>query len=176
MLTPGESARPIPAENKRKYGSAPFLGFGLELRSRLYPKSEVATFASPSDIPSDENPPGNSGNGQAEDIRRIFSAEDRPHAEAKLAEFIETCGKTALKLANWAEQNIPQGLTVFSFPEASRQRLRTSNMCEAPNSQIKRRTRVVCLFPNEFSLLRLVTGILIEISEEWEANIVYFQP
>jgi transposase-like protein len=68
------------------------------------------------------------------------------------------------------------GLTVFSFPEASRQRLRTSNMCETLNSQIKRSTRVVGLFPNESSLLRLVTGILIEISEEWEIGKIYLQP
>ena len=47
--------------------------------------------------------------------------------------------------------------------------------CRA-NSQIKRRTRVVGLFPNESSLLRLVTGILIEISEEWETGKVYLQP
>ncbi len=75
-----------------------------------------------------------------------------------------------LKLASWAEQNIAEGLTAFSFPEASRQRLRTSNTCEMLNSQIKRRTRVVRHLPNESSLLRLVTGVLIEISVEWETD------
>ena len=78
--------------------------------------------------------------------------------------------KSVPKLANWAEQNIPEGLTAFSFPEASRQRPRTSNMCEKLNSQIKRRTRVVGLFPNEFSLLRPVTGVHVEISEEWQTS------
>jgi transposase-like protein len=112
----------------------------------------------------------------ADDIRRIFNAEDRAHAEAKLAGFIKTYEKSAPKLATWAEQNIPEGLTVFGFPEASRQRLRTSNMCETLNSQIKRRTRVVGLFPNESSLLRLVTGVVIEISEEWETGKIYLQP
>jgi len=112
----------------------------------------------------------------ATEIRRIFNAEDRAHAEAKLAEFIKTYEKGAPKLATWAEQNIPEGLTVFGFPEASRQRLRTSNMCETLNSQIKRRTRVVGLFPNESSLLRLVTGVVIEISEEWETGKIYLQP
>jgi transposase-like protein len=112
----------------------------------------------------------------ADQIRRIFNAEDRAHAEAKLAEFVKTHEKSAPKLATWAEQNIPEGLTVFGFPEASRQRLRTSNMCETLNSQIKRRTRVVGLFPNESSLLRLVTGVVIEISEEWETGKIYLQP
>lgn len=112
----------------------------------------------------------------AEDIRRIFNAEDRAHADAKLAQFVETYEPTAPALATWAESNIPEGLTVFSFPEASRRRLRTSNMCETLNSQIKRRTRVVGLFPNESSLLRLVTGVLVEISEEWETGKIYLQP
>ena len=49
-------------------------------------------------------------------------------------------------------------------------------MCETLNSQIKRRTRVVGLFPNESSLLRLVTGVLMEISEEWETGKIYLQP
>jgi hypothetical protein len=66
-----------------------------------------------------------------------INADERAHAEAKLAEFIKTYEKGAPKLATWAEQNIPEGLTVFGFPEASRQRLRTSNMCETLNSQIK---------------------------------------
>jgi putative transposase len=112
----------------------------------------------------------------AADIRRIFNADDRAHAEAKLADFVKAYAKSAPRLAAWAEQNIPEGLAVFSFPEASRKRLRTSNMCETLNSQIKRRTRVVGLFPNESSLLRLVTGVLMEISEEWETGKVYLQP
>ena len=112
----------------------------------------------------------------AADIRRIFNADDRAHAEAKLEDFVKTHEKSAPRLAAWAEQNIPEGLAVFSFPESSRKRLRTSNMCETLNSQIKRRTRVVGLFPNESSLLRLVTGILMEISEEWETGKIYLQP
>jgi putative transposase len=112
----------------------------------------------------------------AADIRRIFNADDRAHAEAKLADFVKAYAKSAPRLATWAEQNIPEGLAVFSFPEASRKRLRTSNMCETLNSQIKRRTRVVGLFPNDSSLLRLVTGVLMEISEEWETGKVYLQP
>ena len=61
----------------------------------------------------------------------------------------------------------------FAFPEAHRKRLRTSNACENVNGQIKKRTRVVGLFPSEESLLRLVTGVLIEISESWETGKTY---
>ena len=112
----------------------------------------------------------------AEDIRRIFDADDRAHADTKLLAFVKTYEKSAPKLAAWAEENIPEGLSVFNFPKADRKRLRTSNMCETLNSQIKRRTRVVCLFPNESSLLRLVTGVLIEISDEWETGKIYLKP
>ena len=49
-------------------------------------------------------------------------------------------------------------------------------MCGTLNSQIKRRTRVVGLFPNESPLLRLVTGVIIEISEEWETGKIHLQP
>jgi transposase-like protein len=57
--------------------------------------------------------------------------------------------------------------------EPLRKRLRTSNMCENLNLQIKRRTRVIGLFPNEKSVLRLVTSILMEASEEWETGKTY---
>ncbi len=111
----------------------------------------------------------------AGDIRRIFNAEDRAHAEGKLSAFVAEYSSKAPQLAAWAEANLPEGFTVFSLPEAARKRLRTSNTCETLNSPIKRRTRVVGLFPCESSLLRLVTAVLIEISEEWETGKVCLQ-
>jgi hypothetical protein len=66
------------------------------------------------------------------------------------------------------EENIPEGFTVFMLPYAMRTRLRTTNMLERLNREIKRRTRVASLFHNEASLLRLVSAILMETSEEWE--------
>ena len=98
------------------------------------------------------------------DIATIFNADNRPHAEARLASFIKSYSETQAKLTGWAEINLPA---------AHRQKIRTSNACETLNSQIKRRTRVVGLFPNEQSLLQLVTGVLIEISETWETGNAY---
>lgn len=71
---------------------------------------------------------------------------------------------------------IPEGLAVLSMPEHKRKRLRTSNMCETLNTQIKRRTKVAGLFPNTDSILRLVTAIIMEISEEWETGKTYLNP
>jgi len=109
----------------------------------------------------------------AADIRAIFNADDRAHAEQRLKDFVKTYSESQSKLATWAEENLPEGFTVFSFPESHMKRLRTSNACENVNGQIKKRTRVVGLFPSDESLLRLVTGVLIEISETWETGKVY---
>ena len=71
------------------------------------------------------------------------------------------------------EDNLPDGFAVFALPESMLRRLRTGNMAESLNRQIRRRTRVVGLFPNEDSLLRLVSAILMEISEDWETDNIY---
>jgi putative transposase len=65
---------------------------------------------------------------------------------------------------------VPEGLTVFAVPRSHRQRLRTSNMLERLNEESKRRTREAGLFPNDASLLRLVSAVLMEVSEDWETN------
>lgn len=109
----------------------------------------------------------------ASDIKVIFNADDRTHAEERLKDFVKTYAQTQPRLAAWAEENLCEGFAVFAFSEAYRKRLRTSNACENVNGQIKKRTRVVGLFPSEESLLRLVTGVLIEISETWETGKTY---
>jgi len=109
----------------------------------------------------------------AADIRAIFNAPSREEAERLLAAACERYGKTQAKLAAWMEDNLPDGFAVFALPEPLRRRLRTSNMAEMLNRQIRRRTRVVGLFPNEDSLLRLVSAILMEISEDWETDKIY---
>ncbi len=105
----------------------------------------------------------------AADIRSVFHAPNREEADRLLSNIIEKYSKTASRLAVWLEDNIPEGLTVFAMPEKHRLRLRTTNMVERQNKEIRRRTRVSGLFPNESSLLRLVSAILMEVSEEWES-------
>lgn len=106
-------------------------------------------------------------------LRQIFTASDRAEADQKLKAFVQTYEKTAPRLAEWAEGNIPEGLTVFQLPGKHQKRMRTSNSIERLNKEIKRRTRVATLFPNEESLLRLVSAVLSEISEDWETGKVY---
>ncbi|NMC28581.1 MAG: IS256 family transposase, partial [Pelolinea sp.] len=104
----------------------------------------------------------------AEDIRTIFNAPDRETAEIYLKKAIEKYSVIAPKLADWMEVNVPEGFTVFAFPKEHQRRLRTSNYMERLSQEIKRRTRIVRVFPNEPACLRLVSAILMEIGEEWE--------
>jgi putative transposase len=64
-------------------------------------------------------------------------------------------------------------LTVFGFPEAHRRQLRTTNGLERFTREIRRRPRVIGIFPNEASCLRLVSALAMETSEEWEAGKAY---
>ncbi len=109
----------------------------------------------------------------AADIRSIFLAQDRHAAERRLAEVVADYSKSAPKLAAWMEHNLPEGFTVFAFPPAHQRRLRTSNAIERVNQELKRRTRVASIFPNESSLLRLVSALLAEISDDWESGKIY---
>jgi putative transposase len=106
-------------------------------------------------------------------LRAVFDAPDRPEAERQLDLAVKKYRTSAPKLAEWLEQNVPQGLAVFALPVGHRRRLRTSNMLERLNEEIKRRTRVAGLFPNEASALRLVSAVLMEISEDWETGRKY---
>jgi transposase-like protein len=106
-------------------------------------------------------------------IRGIFNAPDRSEANRLLSQAIAEYQTAAPALAKWMEENIPEGLSIFAFPENIQRRLRTTNMLERLNREIRRRTRVVSIFPSEESCLRLISSVLIETSEEWETGSVY---
>jgi transposase-like protein len=106
----------------------------------------------------------------AQDLRNVFGARDIDDANEELKRFVELYKDTAPNVATWAESNVPEGLTVFQIPKDHRKRMRTTNMLERQNKELKRRTRVATLFPNEASLLRLVTAVLVELNDEWETS------
>lgn len=106
-------------------------------------------------------------------IRAIFTASSRAAADALLTQTVQHYAKSASKLATWLETSIPEGLSVFAFPPSHQLRLRTTNGLERLNQEIRRRTRVVGVFPNEASCLRLVTALAMETSDEWETGKVY---
>jgi putative transposase len=109
----------------------------------------------------------------AADLRQVFNSLERSEAEARLKLIAQKWEKAAPKLSAWLEANVPEALTVFAFPESHRRRLRTTNGLERLNEELKRRTRVALIFPNEAALERLVTALLMEQSEQWETNKTY---
>lgn len=105
----------------------------------------------------------------ARDLRAVFNAPSREDAERLLAAMIKKYETSAPRLSAWLEGNVAEGLTVFAFPKDQQRRLRTSNLSERVNRELKRRTCVVGVFPNPASLERLMTAVLIEIDEDWQS-------
>ncbi len=109
----------------------------------------------------------------AADIRAVFNAQDRAEADALLTRAVQKYETTAPRLAAWLEESLPEGLAVFAFPEPHRRLLRTTNGVERVNREVKRRTQVASIFPNGASCLRLVSALLMEISDDWQAGKAY---
>jgi putative transposase len=106
----------------------------------------------------------------AAQLREIFNAPTLELAEALLKKMISGYRKSAPELAAWLEKNVPESFTVLTLPKEHRCPLRTSNLAERVNQEIKRRTRVARIFPNPKSLLRLVSALLADISDDWETS------
>jgi len=77
------------------------------------------------------------------------------------------------KLAAWMEENLPEGFEHFAFPEEHQRRIWSSNVLERLNKEVRRRTKIVGVFPSAESYERLVSAILMEISDEWQTSVRY---
>ncbi len=106
----------------------------------------------------------------AADIRGIFNAKNLEKASEELRDIVQKYRDEMPKLSEWMEENIPEGLAVFSLPTNVWKKLRTSNCIERFNEELKRRTAVVRVFPNVKSLERLITALCVEKSDEWEGG------
>ncbi|MFB6291081.1 MAG: IS256 family transposase [Candidatus Bipolaricaulia bacterium] len=100
-------------------------------------------------------------------LRDLFNSPNRETALARADKLIEFYRDSYPDLADWLEETIHETLTVFELPQKHRRRLRTNNCIERFNGEIKRRTKVIRIFPNRESFLRLVTALCMEQSEEW---------
>jgi putative transposase len=103
----------------------------------------------------------------AQVMKDIFNAMNKETALSLSQKFAEAYKESAPEFSRWLEENIEEGLTVFSFPRKYWKKLRTVNPLERVNKEIRRRTRVVGIFPNQESCLRLITAVLQEIHEGW---------
>jgi len=103
----------------------------------------------------------------AEDLKAIFKVRRQRTAQALAEEFVELYGKRFPKAVSIFEAGIEDALTYLTYPGSHHARLRTTNMLERLFREIKRRTRVVGVFPNETSASTLATEIALRSSEEW---------
>jgi putative transposase len=105
--------------------------------------------------------------GVAEDLKAVFKVRREKTAKALAEEFVEFYGKHFPKAVAVFEAGIGDALTYLSFPGSHHAKLRTTNMLERLFKEVKRRTRVVGVFPNETSASTLATEIALRSSEEW---------
>jgi transposase-like protein len=103
----------------------------------------------------------------AEDLKAIFKLRREKTARSLAEEFVALYGKRFPKAVAVFEAGIGDALTHLSFPGSHHARLRTTNMLARLFKEVKRRTRVVGVFPNETSASTLATEITLRSSEEW---------
>ena len=102
-----------------------------------------------------------------QELRWIYDRRDLQEANRDLAAWITKWQGKYPKLVDWAESNIGETLSFYRLPRAHHKHLKSTNMLERLNEEIKRRTRVVRIFPNTESCLRLIRALCVETLETW---------
>lgn len=100
-------------------------------------------------------------------LQGITESADREEAQKRLHAAVEQLAPTHRKVAEYLDEHGEEILGVYALPEKHRKRMRTTNMLERYNLELKRRTRVVGIFPNRWSCIRLVASMAMEKNEEW---------
>ena len=102
-----------------------------------------------------------------QELRWLYDRRDLAEAQKDLAQWLERWGQKYPKLCEWVEENIGETLTFYQLPLQHHKHMKSTNMLERFNEEIKRRTRVVRIFPNEASCLRLIRAMTAETHEDW---------
>ena len=100
----------------------------------------------------------------------IFQAPDIDEATRRMKEFLVTFAKSAPKAVACMEDGFEDAMTIMTLPEKYRKRLRSTNMQERLNEEVRRRERVIRIFPNDESALRLIAALLAEKDEAWQSR------
>lgn len=98
----------------------------------------------------------------------VLHAPDMEEAKRRLSEFAERFNKSAPKAVTCLESGFEDAMAVMALPEKYRRRLKSTNMQERLNEEIRRRERVIRIFPNDESALRLIGALLAEHNETWQ--------
>ena len=108
-----------------------------------------------------------SGGGCIQELRWIFDRPSVGEARADLAAWLAKWQASQPKLCEWVEETIGEALSFLRLPRRHHQQMRSTNVLERLNQEIKRRTAVVRIFPDAASCLRLVRALSAEIHETW---------
>ena len=103
-------------------------------------------------------------------LGRLFRADAKEEARALKNEILGTFEKKAPKSMECLDEGFEESLTILSFPRKYRVRLRSANSQERLNEEIRRRERVIRIFPNEDSAIRLIGALLSEFHEQWSTG------
>jgi transposase-like protein len=101
------------------------------------------------------------------ELRWIYERRNVEEARRDLAAWLTKWEGRYAQLCNWAEANIEETLTFYRLPQQHHKHLKSTNMLERINQELKRRTLVVRIFPNRESCLRLIRALAVEIHEDW---------
>jgi transposase-like protein len=102
-----------------------------------------------------------------QELRWLYDRRDLAEARRDLAAWLAKWSGKYPKLTGWAEETIEETLTFYRLPRQHHKHLKSTNMLERLNEEIKRRTHVVRIFPNAESCLRLVRALAVETHENW---------
>jgi transposase-like protein len=106
-----------------------------------------------------------------QELRWIYDRRELAEARADLAAWLKKWSPRYEKLTGWVDENIEETFTYYRLPRQHHKHMKSTNMLERLNEEIKRRTHVVRIFPNAASCLRLVRALAVETHENWlEAN------
>ena len=101
------------------------------------------------------------------ELRWIYDRRCIEEAREDLGAWLKKWGVRYPKLCDWVESNIEETLTFYRLPRQHHKNLKSTNMLERLNEELKRRTLVVRIFPNTESCLRLVRALAVEMHENW---------
>ena len=106
-------------------------------------------------------------------LKEIWLAPTAELARKRAYEVIDTDSKRFPKAVHCLENGLEDSLAFYAFPKPDARKISSSNMIERLNREIRRRTSVVGIFPNEESYVRLVTTYLMEYTEDWSVSRAY---
>ena len=105
-----------------------------------------------------------------QELRWLYDRRQLKEAKADIKAWIDKWQSRYSKLVAWVEDNIEETLTYYRLPLAHHRNMKSTNMLERFNEEIRRRTRVARIFPNEASCLRLVLALAVEQHERWQED------